>query len=152
MYSYFVMGTPVPEGSMKAMPYIKKTTGRMGVNMIHQSNKLLPWRDSISQYILETNPEFKEYMPYPKGTPVMISLTFNILRPKSVSSKKRPEVTVKPDLDKLTRAVIDAMTGIMYDDDCQVIHILAKKQYVDFEKLEGVYIEILLPEELPGQT
>ena len=82
----------------------------------------------------------------------MISLTFNILRPKSVSSKKRPEVTVKPDLDKLTRAVIDAMTGIMYDDDCQVIHILAKKQYVDFEKLEGVYIEILLPEELPGQT
>jgi Holliday junction resolvase RusA-like endonuclease len=37
--------------------------------------------------------------------------------------------TTRPDLDKLVRAVLDALTGICYADDGQVVHLTARKCY-----------------------
>jgi Holliday junction resolvase RusA-like endonuclease len=47
-------------------------------------------------------------------------------KPKTV---KRLHPTVPPDLDKLIRAVLDAMTAIAYLDDGQVTEINAVKVY-----------------------
>ena len=60
---------------------------------------------------------------------MFVSLGFAFLRPKSVSKKKRPYVTVKPDVDKLARAVLDAMTGVVFRDDAQVVKLEVEKQY-----------------------
>lgn len=60
---------------------------------------------------------------------VEMMITFSFIRPKSVSQKKRPEMTVKPDLDKLTRAVLDALTHHAYDDDSQVVWLHVNKTY-----------------------
>lgn len=49
---------------------------------------------------------------------VAMDVTFYLKRPKSV---KRPFPTTKPDLDKLTRCIGDALTGFAYADDAQVI-------------------------------
>lgn len=37
---------------------------------------------------------------------------------------------VRPDLDKLARAVGDALTGVCYRDDAQVVNLCAAKYYV----------------------
>ena len=61
---------------------------------------------------------------------IEIRASFYMPRPKSV---KRAEPTVKPDLDKLQRALLDALTSIVYRDDAQVVEIRASKHYVNAE-------------------
>ena len=65
-----------------------------------------------------------------------MSLAFYFSRPKSVSYKKRPDHTVKPDIDKLIRAVLDALTGIFYADDAQVDELYVTKMYGDPPRVE----------------
>jgi crossover junction endodeoxyribonuclease RusA len=72
-----------------------------------------------------------------KHVPVEISLIFHFRRPET-ASKKRKRVVVKPDLDKLLRATLDALTGVVFHDDAQVVKVIAEKVYGD---VEGVKIE-----------
>jgi Holliday junction resolvase RusA-like endonuclease len=47
-----------------------------------------------------------------------------------VKSSKRLFPTVKPDIDNFSKAVMDAMNGIVWNDDSQVITLTAEKWYV----------------------
>ena len=58
--------------------------------------------------------------------PVAMTLDFEVKKPRTV---KRDYPTVPPDLDKLIRAVLDALTGIAYHDDAQVVHLITTKIY-----------------------
>lgn len=55
--------------------------------------------------------------------------------PKSWTKAKRAraldgqEVPGKPDLDNVAKAVLDAMNGVVYADDQQVVRLLVTKQY-----------------------
>jgi crossover junction endodeoxyribonuclease RusA len=40
-------------------------------------------------------------------------------------------VVGSPDIDKVCRAVLDALTGILYRDDAQVVALSAVKTYAD---------------------
>ncbi|MGI4812092.1 MAG: RusA family crossover junction endodeoxyribonuclease [Janthinobacterium lividum] len=64
----------------------------------------------------------------PKHVPVGMRLEFVFERPPSVT-KKRLFPVVKPDLDKLERAVLDSLTQIVYLDDSQVVELTASKVY-----------------------
>jgi crossover junction endodeoxyribonuclease RusA len=68
-----------------------------------------------------------------KPTPITVTATFTFLPPKTT---KRAAPTVKPDIDKLVRAVLDALTGIAYEDDAQVTSILAMKNYGPYEQCQ----------------
>jgi len=57
------------------------------------------------------------------------------------------EHIVKPDEDKLLRPAQDALSGICWKDDCQIISVAVTKQYTERGK-EGVDIYISTPEEL----
>lgn len=64
---------------------------------------------------------------------------FVMPRPKSV---KRLHHTVKPDRDKLLRAVQDALEGIIYVSDAQVIDGQTTKRYQLPNETPGVQIGI----------
>lgn len=64
----------------------------------------------------------------PMKGPVWVQVEFILPRPKSV---KRSRPSVKPDLDKLVRAVLDPLIGIWFVDDAQVVVINAAKRYGD---------------------
>jgi len=78
-------------------------------------------------------------MSAPLEGPLLLELTFWIPRPKGhYGSGKNAAVvkagapfapTVKPDLLKLTRAVEDALTGIVYRDDSQITSETLQKAY-----------------------
>ena len=68
-------------------------------------------------------------VPKPRG--LVVSVTFQFVRPPSALKRLYP--TVKPDIDKLIRAVLDALTGIAYEDDAQVLSLTALKTYGDTE-------------------
>ena len=117
---FFVNGKPIPQGSLKFI------NGRA----IHvRANDLALWRADIANAARRAN--FKKAQ---EG--VEVSLTFILQRPKTV---KRSEPFVRPDIDKLSRAVLDGLTGVAYEDDEQVVKLFAEKRYGENV---GVWIRI----------
>ena len=55
-------------------------------------------------------------------------MSFRFQKPKSAKKSVTQKVT-KPDLDKLLRSVLDALTGIVWVDDSQVVIISARKDF-----------------------
>ena len=51
--------------------------------------------------------------------PVRIGVRFYMPQPQSRRKERWP--VVKPDLDKLVRSVLDALKGVAYEDDSQVV-------------------------------
>jgi len=107
-----VPGVPVPQGSMSCV------NGRM-----FHSNKSLPaWRKAV-QEALEG-----EIVGAAFSGAVYAYLTFILPRPPSVA---RIKPCVKPDLDKLVRAVLDAVeAAAVLHNDSQVCEMHAIKRYV----------------------
>jgi len=60
--------------------------------------------------------------------PVAVRVCFALLRPVSLPRRVVAHVR-KPDLDKLVRSVGDALTGVLYRDDAQVVELHARKVY-----------------------
>lgn len=63
----------------------------------------------------------------PRPLPVSVMLQFEFVSPKSDPDRKHH--TVKPDIDKMIRASLDALAGLAYEDDSQVVVIMALKRY-----------------------
>ena len=119
-FSCFVRGVPQPQGS--------KTPGRRsdGTPFLREANpNLKDWRTAVG-FVLQS-----EWHGPPLDGPLSVEFNFGLLRPKSVSEKRRPHPTVKPDLDKLERAVMDALTGIVIVDDALVVELHSTKEYSD---------------------
>jgi crossover junction endodeoxyribonuclease RusA len=60
--------------------------------------------------------------------PVLLEVTFYLPRPQSAPRRVVHHLTA-PDLDKLVRGTMDALTGILYRDDSQVVQISAWKVF-----------------------
>ena len=80
--------------------------------------------------------------------PVAVDLTFRLPRPKTITPAKRPLPHVKPDIDKLARTVLDALTDSgVWGDDAQVVELGLSKAYADHAPA-GVTITLT---EIPGK-
>ncbi len=73
---------------------------------------------------------------------VKVRLGFYFQRPKSHYTSKGllrkgapREHTRKPDTDKLIRCVLDALTGVAYKDDSQVVEAFGVKHYADHDEI-----------------
>jgi Holliday junction resolvase RusA-like endonuclease len=127
---FFVAGLPITQGSKRA--FTNKYTGR--AVLVEDAEKLKPWRWSVGV----TAAQAMAKRPFIQG-PVRIRLQFLFPRPKShygtgrnhnVLKASAPSwPTGKPDLDKLQRAVFDALTHVVWADDSQVTEVFAMKRY-----------------------
>lgn len=116
----FAEGSPVPQGSFR----------HIGQGRIIAANpKLNSWRDSIATQIATQTPH-----RLIDGS-IRLELVFTLPRPKSVPTSLRATPTVKPDLDKLVRAVMDSISLERYcqiiKDDSLVTDLHAAKRYAD---------------------
>ncbi len=129
-FSCFVRGIPAPQGSKRAF-----RVGDRAVVVDANPTKLKDWRSAINFRLQSawTGP--------PLEGAVTVRLFFMLLRPASVSEKKRPWPHVKPDIDKLVRAALDAMTGICFKDDAQVTEVFASKDYTEESGLQ-IHVEV----------
>lgn len=67
--------------------------------------------------------------------------------PKSYSNKRKAECLnsrplVKPDLSNIVKGIEDALNGIAYIDDCQIVDLHVMKFYSDEPRVEVVLEEI----------
>lgn len=124
--SIWVPGEPTTQGSMKA--FVNHTTGRVVVR--HGSEKTRTWRDEIAAVCRHDLGERHA----PAGIPVYVTLKFVLPRPPSHWRKDGTPRAGAPafprlDLDKLTRAALDALTGVAWADDSQATALTAEKRY-----------------------
>lgn len=115
-----VEGSPVPQGSFRHVG-----NGRI----ISANPKLNSWRQTIADQVSQQTP-----VRLIEGACV-VRLVFTLPRPKSVPIKRRATPTTKPDLDKLVRATLDAISLERYvqilTDDSIVTDLHAAKRYDD---------------------
>lgn len=124
--SFTVYGHPQPQGSAKA--FIPKNWKSA---VITTDNKALkPWRQDVAGTAFNLLGSAT-----PTKDAVEIQMVFYFERPKS-TSKKILHKTTKPDVDKLCRAVADALTGIAFQDDSQVVLCVGAKRFGTPERAE----------------
>ena len=73
---------------------------------------------------------------FDKQVPLELEVFFGMPIPKSFSKTKRRQIeqglifhAVKPDLDNLLKAILDALNGLAWYDDAQIVSIQAEKGY-----------------------
>ena len=126
MITFTVPGEAAPQGSKRA---VRSRSGR--ILLLESSAKVKPYR---AVFALSASQAWTE--PPATGT-VAVELLFRFVRPQSHLTSKgllrtgAPLAPGKPDLDKLCRSALDAMTGIVYVDDAQVAILSACKEYGD---------------------
>jgi len=140
---FFVPGTARPAGSKGAFKHPQ--TGKIIVT--HANAKTKDWMDSVKWFAMNATNRMVPWME-----PVRLSLTFIKPRPQNHYGSGRNEGVLKssapqhattvPDLTKLTRAVEDALTGIVWRDDAQVVQQVTQKRYCRGEEKPGVYVTI----------
>jgi Holliday junction resolvase RusA-like endonuclease len=127
-YQIDVEGIPVPQGSFRHIG-----NGRI----IAANPKLNAWRETIATAI-NADPT----APYQIDQPTKVELVFILPRPKTVT---RQNHTVKPDIDKLVRACLDAISLYRYSqcltDDSYVTELHAAKRYT-IDGWTGVRIKL----------
>ena len=118
---FTVKGAPVA----KARPRMNRSTG-----IVYTPKKTQDAERVIKAAFLAKVEEHN----IPTKNPVEVKITYFYEPPKSYSKAKREALmwtgkTTKPDLDNLTKTVLDALNGVAWEDDAQVVKLSANKTY-----------------------
>lgn len=156
--SFVVVGRPQPAGSKRGIPVRRhgQPTGQVAVIDANPHTK--SWqgtvREAAHQALQADTPSGNGDTPIPyPDAPLTLIVDFYLRRPAGHYGTGRNHATLKPsaprwpttkpDATKLTRAVEDALTGIVWRDDSQVVAQLIRKHYARREQPEHAHIEIV---------
>lgn len=133
MIAFVVPGVPATAGSKRAFVYTPKGGGKARAVVVDDAQKTgKPWRASIQAAALEA----RQGQPLLEGA-LELEVTFVMPRPrghydqhgKIRRSKLDALPIVRPDVDKLSRALLDSLKAIVWHDDAQVVTKIARKRY-----------------------
>ena len=141
-----VIGRPQQKGSKRAFA-TPRPGGGVNVRQVEANQNAKPWQHAIAATISE----HRTTDNLVRG-PVVVTLRFYFKRPKSHYRTGRNAAVLKdsapdhmittPDVDKLARTALDALTGSVIADDAQVISATSDKRYGEPERLEIIVVEI----------
>jgi Holliday junction resolvase RusA-like endonuclease len=148
---FTVLGAPIPQGSKTTI----QQKGRRP-RMIEDNPLTMPWRQAVAAAALEAM-DGRQF----RSGPLRLRATFVFRRPKGHFGTGRNEGRLKPsaplycrtrpDVDKLLRAVGDALTGIVFRDDAQVVISIAEKHYGEPECAHVAVEELALEDDRPSE-
>jgi hypothetical protein len=156
--TFVVLGTPTAQGSKRAF---NNPAGGRPIMREENFEKTKTWRQDVvvaARNVLRIGPEDEHGMAERIGHPfglgaVHAHIMFIFARPKHhfrtgrYAHELRPNAprphTIKPDVDKLLRSTLDALTTAgMWKDDAQVAGVIADKVYANPDELPGARITI----------
>lgn len=145
--SAWVAGVPAPQGSKRG--YARRGRGgKLHVSLVESSERVKPWREDVQQAFIALPYGASVLTRFPAHRPVVIKIVFVMPRPKATpKTKATPAAVKKPDLDKLIRAVLDALTKTdtwagVYADDSQVVTVAAHKRVAELGETPGAMIHV----------
>jgi Holliday junction resolvase RusA-like endonuclease len=141
-----ILGTPAPKGSNRAILRGGKARFVPGGSQVNQQ-KLKSWDVAVREAALASDcsgglePRFVQ-------TPLAVEIEFRMARPAGHWAKRgglkpsAPESpATKPDVDKLARATLDSLSGIVFDDDSRIVELVVRKVYAQPGR-EGAHIAV----------
>lgn len=134
--AFRVYGEPVPKGSTKAF-YIKKI-GRTVTTAGNKNTKA--WEQRVATEAQKAQDEHHFYCSEKRA--YAIDLEFYFEKPKS-KPKKVMNMLTRPDLDKLVRAILDGLTGVLFTDDALIDEIKAVKRYCAPDQPPGLKLTLV---------
>lgn len=114
-----VYGDPVAQGRPRARAF--QVAGKTRVS-VYDPNTSRDWKRTVQSQVIAAR------IGPPSENPLRVHLRFFLRRPKSLAKRVRQHIK-RPDCDNLAKAVKDAMKGITYLDDSQVVVLLVTKEY-----------------------
>lgn len=116
-----VGGIPVPKGSLR----------HVGNGRLVEQTKVKPWMNLIRKASIEIARGEQISLP------CSVEVEFRFTRPMSARNRLYPHLRSVGDLDKLCRAVLDALQGSKTEmgvltDDSLVVDLIARKRYLDY--------------------
>ncbi len=140
--SFYVAGKPAPGGSKKA--FKSATTKKIVVIDAAKGNRA--WRNAVQMAARQAMKKpfaFAHLCPL-AGIPIEMRAEFYLPRPKAhfaASGKMKSSAPlypiVRPDTTKLLRSTEDALTGVLWKDDAQIVFQTAIKEYAVGDNWEG---------------
>jgi Holliday junction resolvase RusA-like endonuclease len=123
-------GHPQGKGRARSFMYTSKKTGKLTVGH-HTPGKTATYEGMIRTAAMEAMGNRP-----PLAEPVEFVLRAIFQVPASWSRKKHADALCgllkpakKPDLDNLTKAWSDALNGVVYQDDAQIVRMTLEKRY-----------------------
>lgn len=122
-----VPGIPRPKGSLR----------HVGKGRLVEQTKVKDWMGDIRKHTAA-------YAPWGPlfDVPVKAELVFRFPRPAAAKNRLYPHMRSVGDLDKLVRAVLDALQPEILADDSLVVELQASKLYEELLYPAGVTVHI----------
>lgn len=125
VWSFDVRGQPATKGSYRAIVTRGKTkAGGPKAITLNDNAKCKGWQVAIGWAA-----KAKRATPHPFAGAVDLSVMFEVERTRNTRRARFPP----QDVDKMLRALLDGMTGIVYEDDRQVIAVRVRKEWAGVE-------------------
>lgn len=119
--NFTVDGQPVPQPRARI-----STRGGFARGYVPKDHKIHLYRHAVATAA-------KAVCPHPTDDQVIVKLCFTLARPPSHMNKsgckKNAPLFPKCDCDNLAKGCLDAMTGIVWYDDSQVVELHIAKHY-----------------------
>ena len=132
MITFTVPGTPVPKARARV-------TRVNGVSRAYTPKKTVEYERLVARCAREA---MDGRLIYEAGVALKMILSIYIEPPKSWIKKRRDDAisgcvypTSKPDSDNICKGVSDALNGIVYADDAQIVNHYITKRYSDSSKI-----------------
>ena len=125
MTTFYFVVPGEPQGKARV-----RFSGKNGKN--YTPDKTVAYEELVRQRFLDT----AQGLRFSDDEPVFMKVIINHKIPKSASKKKRQQMLddeilpiKRPDGDNCLKIIKDALNGIAYRDDCQVVYELAEKHW-----------------------
>jgi Holliday junction resolvase RusA-like endonuclease len=134
---FTVLGRPQPAGSKRVFGIRRRgePTGRFAV--VDDNERAKPWQALVKAAAEDALEQLDD--PSPLLGPVALEVVFYVARPQAHygtgrnQDRLKPSApaypTVRPDATKLLRGLEDALTGLVWRDDAQVVVQVIAKRY-----------------------
>ena len=125
-----VLGRPAPKGSARAF---YKAGMKRAIVVKDNDERQRSWDRAVREVASEVLGELVE--PVYTRIAVSVAIEFRLARPAGHWGARglKPSAPIapatKPDIDKLTRATLDSLIGLAFDDDSRVVQLAISKLY-----------------------
>lgn len=129
--AFTVLGLAQPAGSKRAFKH--RHTGAVVVTDDNRRSR--PWKEQVRAAALDAIGVSEGDVWELLSGPLRLELDYYMPRPKAHTGARGlkpsapPYPTTRPDALKLARAVEDALTGVVWRDDAQIVYEVITKSY-----------------------
>lgn len=136
---FFVPGRALPKGS----PSILRNS-RTGKPFVREKKEAIVWQAAVK--MLAEVAARKQNLSALIDTAVAMEIHFVMPRKKSAPKNAScvELAAVKPDIDKVERAILDALQGVIYTQDSRVTWVLKSMRVHPHERPEETGVHILV--------